>query len=58
MVVIAGHRRSCSDVREQFASDPSVFGEDSIGAAQRVCGTRAEVAEIPDRRRDDIKSCC
>jgi hypothetical protein len=41
---------------EQFGGDPRVFGEDLIGAAKNVGCARAQIAEIADRRRDDVQS--
>ena len=43
-------------MREQFAGDPGVFGEDSVGVPKHIRSARREVAEIPDRSGDDIKS--
>ena len=35
MVVIGGHRRLRTDVRQQLRGDPLVLGKDMVGAAQR-----------------------
>ena len=56
MIVVAAHRHLRADVREQLGRDPRIFGEDPVGVAQRVRSARAKVAEIADRRCDDVQS--
>src|SRR6185503_18694959 len=55
MVIVAAHRHFGANVLEQLGGDARVFGEDPVGATKRVCGARREVAEIADRRCDDVQ---
>jgi hypothetical protein len=41
---------------EQFAGYASVLGQNPVGLAQRIGGTGTEVAEIADRRCDNVES--
>src|SRR4029079_18736676 len=56
MIVVADHRCPGADMLEQLGGHPCVFGENPVGLPQRVCSARAEIAEIPDRRRDDAQA--
>jgi hypothetical protein len=56
MIVVAGHGHLRADVRDQLCSDPGILDQYSVGTAERVSSARAEVAEVPDRRRDYVQA--
>src|SRR5262245_37571218 len=56
VVVIAAHRDLGPDVLKQLAADSCIFGEDQVGAAERLGRSRAEVAEVPDGGGDQKES--
>src|SRR3546814_19266650 len=55
MVVIGGQRRRDAFGAQQLARDPRVLAGDAVGAAQHVERAPADIAEIADRRRHQIK---
>ena len=55
MLVIGDERRRDAVMGEQRFRDPRILGDDRIGGGER--GERAErnIAEVADRRRDDME---
>jgi hypothetical protein len=43
-------------MRKQLCRDPFVFGQHEVGAPQGLGRARAQVAEVPDGRRDDVEA--
>ena len=45
-----------SDLGEQLGADSFVLGQDSVRPAQRIGRARRDIRQVPDGRRDDVKS--
>ena len=56
VVVIGVERRSDAKPGEQAAGDPGVLAQDAVDIAQHPEPAQRDVAEIADRRRDEMKT--
>jgi hypothetical protein len=54
-VVVAAERLRDPEMGEEAAASPRVLGGDQVDGPQGVDRARGQVAEVPDRRRDDIE---
>jgi hypothetical protein len=56
MIVVGRHPRLRAGMGQDLGADPFVLGQDEIRPAERIGRTRAEVAEIPNRRGHDVQA--
>ena len=56
VIVVRRHRDARAYVREQLRRHSRILGGDQRDPGQNRGGARAEIAEIADRRRDDIQA--
>jgi len=56
MIIIGRHRHLRADVGEQLGRDPLVFRQNIIGITESFGRAGGYVAEIADRRRDDVEA--
>ena len=56
MVIVVRKPRLRPGMRQELGADPFVLSEHQIRSTKRVCRTRSQVTEIPDRRGHDVEA--